>query len=896
MMNFVPLHVKSDYSLGYGAASIPELVARAAACGFTALALTDLENLYGQVHFHARCRAAGIRAITGLELRPGFSGRNEPGQSSGRLVLLAGDASGYSSLCRVVSRGRSGIPIPGSKTGACTDLLTRISGQTQGLFILSEDIMELQTFDRLGFSGLMGVLAEILTYCRSRNIPVMARGSAVSSLVLNLLVGSPIDPLAQGLLFERFLHPGKSSWPDVDLDLPWDRRDEVIEWVYHHYGRGQVAMVAAHHRFQRRSALREGLKAWGARDELINRLLGALPPEEIGVDQVDFLGLAGQINRADLPLAEELASEVPVLSHSILPLVQELIGRPRQTAVHPGGIVIGRSPLEDMLPLEKAAKGVVMTQYDMASIAELGLVKIDLLGNRCLSELQQSLQLSGSSGCLDDIPPDDPTTLGLIDKAATIGCFQLESPAMRSLLARLPIRRQDDLVAALALIRPGAAAGEAKNAFIRRARGEEPCKLPDPVMVDRLKDTCGLMIYEEDIMVLLSRIGGISLAEADELRSAIVSSGANPEILSRLRTPFMRQALRKSGPPKVSPFRAQRAWEAAARFAAYSFNKAHAASYGQLAYWSAYMKAHYPHAFACALLNHHQGLYPMRTWAADLVRQGVRIQPPHVNHSLGPAVLEKEPGSKPMVYRVRAGLKQIKGLASRTLDRLLEARRTGGPFTELADLLKRVRLSRRDRRALVLCGACDGLAPLLPDAYPFIHEKVLQWLQDGKPTGELARLRIQWPDEPTDHAALYQGLVRVRNELRYLEMHLSFHPLALLRTEAGRYGCLPLRTAVQAPSDSEIRLAALVAAMRRVPTRNGLMQFLTLEDETGILEAVVPPKIFKRMGDRILTPGPFLVNGRLRNQDGALHLVVGRIEPFYERREPFGSGKIGREP
>jgi DNA polymerase III alpha subunit len=1122
---FVTLHLKSDYSLGYGTSSVDELVEHAAASGYRTLALTDLENLYGQVRFHDRCRQHGIQPITGVELRSGFHGRKNPGIREGRVVLLALDHSGYRSLCRIVSARRCG-----SSTDACGDPVPTATRHAEGLFALSDDVRvierllssggyppdrlglllvrpaggtrkgredgeatfaeaagrlgvrlvadldavflqrpdhklhllqvavsqgrlvgqvahgpdvegaerwlrspaeaaalfadlpdalssageiaarcrldlaagaesrhivdvtalglregslreicrselarrrgegrvagseydtrleeELALFDSLGFTGFMLVVSEILAHCREKGIPVAVRGSAVSSLVLNLLGGSPVDPLAQGLLFERFLHAGKSAWPDVDIDLPWHRRDEVIQWVYRRFGDEKVAMVSALHTFRYRSAVREGLKAFGAADPFIDRMLRALPPEELEAEEVglDFVGVesapsgditqmetfpplpgppppgegtemenlsvragdalglraetlrrtkAGEGTRMEqqiplpgLPAHKEGTEDLLRLrdAHSlregmtvdeVMVLVRRLVGRPRHLAVHPGGIVIDCHPLADLVPLERAPKGVVTTQYDLLSIAKVGLVKLDLLGNRCLSELEETLTLAGwrKPFTLEAIPAEDPKTLYLIDCADTVGCFQLESPAMRSLLARLPIRRQGDLIAALALIRPGASAGEVKEMFIRRARGEERAENSFSFMSDRLAPTYGLPIYEEDIMLLLSRSGGVTLAEADELRRGIVKSGEDREVLHTLQSGFLQQVARNFPDDRSALARARRAWAVAARFAAYSFNKAHAASYSRLAYYSAYLKAHYPVQFACALLNHHQGLYPLRVEAADFARRGVRFLSPHVNFSAYDSQLETKEGG---AVAVRVGLGKVKGMTRRSAAHILSEREKNGSFAELPDLLRRVPLARAELKALILCGGCDGVAPLAAGGYPFVHEAVLEKLEGNTDPAQLLGVRVAPATDAAEDARRkrYQSLVRVRNELNYLEMHLSGHPMVLLREEAERVNCMTIAKAMESAADATVRLAAVVAAMRRTATRQGPMQFVSFEDETGLMEALVFPAQYKRLGERVSTPGPFLVEGRVRREQGAVHLEVTLIKPFHER-------------
>lgn len=1037
---FIPLHVKSDYSLGFGTASIEELVDRAANLGYPVLALTDLENLYGQVRFHEQCARKGIRPLHGLELRPGFKERRVSGDLAGRIILLAMDRGGYTSLCRIVSYRRGGIPSERDSVSPAENLLQVVARHADGLFVLSDDPaaierlleevaispeqaglllvrpadpggmpvgqetamrlgiplvadldallisaedhplhllqvairssqrlhrikpgitaesserwlrspaqtallfadcaeavaatariaeacrfdmnsvqvgpvsfastgiagddsrlaslcrteresfltwtpehqdrldLELRLFSEMRFSGYILVAAEILNHCRQEGILAVVRGSAVSSLVLHLMGGSPVDPLTGGLLFERFLHPGKTSWPDVDIDLPWHLRNQVIDWIFNRFGREQVAMVAAMHTFGRRSALAEGLKAWGSDPDTIARLIKELPPDDLAEDAE--ISLPVEPRQSGQPT---LFQEDTSKWEEILPLVRRLEGKPRHVAVHPGGVVIANEPLSDLVPLELAPKGVVITQYDLLSVARIGLIKIDLLGNRCLSELEETYLFAGQpSPRLEKTPADDRPTLELINRADTIGCFQLESPAMRALLAQLPVTRLSDVVAALALIRPGTAAGRIKQAFISRARNQQGHH-EFPEIADRLEETYGLFLYEEDIMLLLSRTGGVSLAEADELRRAIVKSGEHPGALARLAAGFEQQAHQHGA---TDTERIRNAWAVASRLAAYSFNKAHALSYGWLAYCSAYTKAHFPLEFACSLLNHHQGIYPLRTLAGDFTRRGLELKGPHVNLSAYHSRCEdRNPDG---TGRLRLGLDKLKGFSQSAARRLIATRETNGDFTDLGNLLERVRLTRGELTALVLTGACDGLAPLGANDYPFAHHAVLDRLESGGPLLE-PDLPIPRPAVIDDKVQLYQTLVRVNNELSYLGTYLTCHPLALLRNEAKRYGCRTIATVARAKEGARLRLAVLVAALRRVATPQGPMQFVTLEDETGLLEARIMSRDYHRLGRQVTTPGPFLVDGRLKCSEG-VHLEVKQIALFHRRRMPY---------
>jgi DNA polymerase III alpha subunit len=462
---------------------------------------------------------------------------------------------------------------------------------------------------------------------------------------------------------------------------------------------------------------------------------------------------------------------------------------------------------------------------------------------------------------------------------------------VRSLLARLPIRSTDDVTDALALVRPGAASGAAKEAFVRRAHGEEdaPSGL-HPDVASLLSGTHGLLLYEEDLIRVLSATGGVSLAEADELRARVVEERDDATRLAALETRFL-DAAREAG---RDPDAARSAWGAAVRFAAYSFSRAHAASYAVLGCQAAYLKTHAPAEFGCAVLNHHGGLYPARTIAAAVSRWGVPVLAPAVNRSEAACTPEElDVGGTahvafgPAASRaVRVGLGKVKRLSASSLRRLLASRRAEGPFADLAGLLSRVRPSAAEAEALILCGACDELPPLSADAYPFAHEALVAALRAGAAAGTPAGLppALQPPRGDADPArlALYRALVRIRNELRFLDMHVSHHPMRVLRPEAERYGCVPL-AAAPARAGGFVRVAGLLAAARRVESRSGVMQFLTVEDETGTLEAVLFPPAWRRLGSAVTTPGPFLLEGRLEEDHGAFHLVATGLRPFHER-------------
>jgi DNA polymerase-3 subunit alpha/error-prone DNA polymerase len=682
---------------------------------------------------------------------------------------------------------------------------------------------ELNVISSRGLDPYLLLVAETVGFARRRRIELTARGAGVGSFVVHLLGASDVDPVAHGLLFERFLNAGRDDPPDVDLDVESGRRGELIDFVHRRFGKSRVAMVAAHVTFQLRSALRAALPALGVAEPALSRLLDALPAHDLELEQV-------------APLLNERF-------RSALPLIGRLVGQPRHLSVHPGGVVAADRDLSSVVPLERVARGTLVTQLDLHSVAEAGLLKLDLLGNRCLTEVGQAAAMAGlpSRGAIDET---DAATLDALGRADTVGCFQVETPPMRSILVRLPVKSLADCTAALGMVRPGPASGEAKEAFIRRACGEEAPLAVHPDVADLLEESRGLLLYEEDIVRVLARAGGLSIADADALRSSLVR-GAPVEQLGR---DFVARA-----PDRAL---ASAVWPQVARFAAWSFNKAHAVSYARLAFESEFMKVHHPLELGLALLDHYGGHYPLRTIAWELQRKGVVMLAPHVNHSDLGSTLEDG--------RLRLGLSRVKRLRQRTAQAIVDER----PFDTLDALLTRVKPALRELEALVLCGACDGLRPLEREAFPIPHRAALVSLGSRLKLDRLER----WP-----------ALARVHLELTFLELSVSGHPLQLLRDEARRAGCVSTAEAREGVRE-RVRIAGTLAASRPVETKGGAtMQFLTFEDEAGLLEAVLFPPVRASQAKKLTTPGPYLAEGIVERDRGDVQLDVEWLTPFYQR-------------
>ena len=731
---------------------------------------------------------------------------------------------------------------------------------------------ELAAIEARGLAGCFLVVGEIVEGARALGIPVAGRGSAVGSLVAHLMGLSPVDPVEAGLYFERFVHRRRRDLPDIDVDVSSPRREELIEWTRRRFGAERVAMASAIHRFQRRSAWADGLQALGLPPDRVDELRGRLPPDEI---------------------ATEVEQGPPEgVSRRLVRLVERLIGKPRHVAVHPGGVVISPDELTRLAPVQASTGGVRVTQYDADALDALGIVKIDLLGSRGLAEMETAISLLPRTGELDRIGPRlgaaGPSAIPLhgreafelLDSGDVLGIGQVETPAVRAVLEQVPVRTMDDLIGVLAVVRPGASAGRAKERWVRGARGERSAARTHPLLGEVLADTHGVLLFEEDIMRLLSRAAGMDLEEADELRREILDRQDDEAALAALGARFRKLAA-ANGMPWGE---ARPVWDEVLRFASYSFNKAHASSHALLAYQSAFLRSAAPVAFACGVLRHHGGSYPLRTLAGAIGRWGVQILTPDVGRSaLFPEPEATSRGDAPRA--VRLGLSQLRRLSERTARRVLRAR-ADGRFRGLRDFLARARPSRIEIEPLVLTGACDGLHPLAAELFPFVHEEVVEAIRSGRALPEpgpfAAEIQAELAEDGGDALARYRRLVRVRYELRFLEMHPTHHPMEILRDDARREGCVTT-TEASLRVGTSVRLATLLAAGRRAVRNGKLMRFLTLEDEEGLLESVVLPPRHEVLGARLTTPGPYLVEGRVREEHDHPYLEIRDVRPFHTR-------------
>lgn len=717
---------------------------------------------------------------------------------------------------------------------------------------------ELEIIGKLGFAGYFLGVWDICNFCRQEGILVQGRGSAANSAVCYSLGITAVDPIAQRLLFERFLSEGRTDWPDIDLDLPSGaRRERVIQEVFQRFGK-RAAMTANVITYKGRSALREVGKVLGFSDDVLDRFSRLYA----GGDYPQTLATNEQLRMAGVGL-EHPRSRV------LLELMRDIQGLPRHLGQHSGGVVLSASPLDEIVPLERATMpGRVVIEWDKSDCEDMRIVKVDLLGLGMLAALEESLATCQLRGCpldLARIPMDDAETFKMLQRADTIGVFQVES---RAQMATLPIMRPAcfyDLAVQVAIIRPGPIHGNAVHPYLARRNGREAVTYFDERAKPILERTLGVVLFQEQVLSLAMTLGGFSPSEADELRRAIGFT-RQPERLERAKAK-LREALQARG---VTEAAAAHVLEALSSFALYGFPESHALSFALIAYASAYMKAHRPAEFYCALLNcQPMGFYGPATLVQDARRHQVLVRPACVQAS---EVLTMVEGDRV----IRIGLGQIRGIRKERLEALARERSTA-PFASLADLLKRTRFSEDERRALASAGALNALTGTRRNA---LWEMSRQDIEDDLFAGFLTG------DGVAEQLTPMTILERVRHDFALTGLTVGDHPMMHLRSrfpDLWRAEDLPLATATE-----RVRVGGSVICRQRPGTAKGVV-FVSLEDETGVANVIVYPDLFERKR-LIITQHPALIfEGKVQSRDGVIHVRAETIEPLTASDLPAGA-------
>lgn len=711
---------------------------------------------------------------------------------------------------------------------------------------------ELRVIKERDYAPLFLIVQEILNYTRESGVPTSSRGSAASSLVAHCLGITTPDPLALDLYFERFLNPARATPPDIDTDLCSIRRDKVIQHVYKTYGQDQVAMVATINRFQRRSALREVAKAHGLSSAEIKTLTDKLPRRGWGPRSRGSLDSKSPF--------QDLQDQYSDLRYqTIFQEAAAIINFPRHLSVHPGGIVITPGPMTDLVPVHLASKGILITQFDLEPIERLGLVKIDLLGTRGLTVLGnvaekvyswRRTEFHNPLDVLDTIPKDDADTRSLIQNTQTIGCFAIESPGMRATLREIDARTPEDIMIALALYRPGPLTGGLKDAFVQRHLGLEEVTHIHPALSSLLEGTNGVILYQEQVLRIASELAGLSLGDADLLRRAM--SHFDPgDRMKTLKQRFVKGAEEKSDVPKEI---GEQIWDLMAAFAGYGFPKAHAASYAQVAWRSAWCKSHYPAEFMAAVLAGWGGYYRQRVYLNEARRMGIILRPPHINHSQR-QFCAAYPEGQAILYM---GLDQVQDLTRKTQNRIIHER----PFNSLPDFLTRVDPRPKEINNLIQVGGLRGMGSI-PQLLSQLQSQ--EWHLGQPPLFEL--------QEPKNHDK-WNLFRRISAQESILGASIDAHPIELVAEQLENLSIVSTLDAADR-IDEVIEVAGVKQTVQRFHTKtDGSFYILELDDGQGILPIKMTPEFYRYHRKWISSKQPFITQGTTRELQSTRECIL----------------------
>ena len=706
---------------------------------------------------------------------------------------------------------------------------------------------ELEVIRRKGFANYFLVVEDIV-----RRFPLTCgRGSAAASIVSYCLKITHVDPIRHHLFFERFLNPGRKDPPEIDVDFPWDERDGVLDYVFQKYGARGAAMVSNHVSFQARAAVREVAKVYG------------LPEGEIARVTQRLHRFWGAENAEELvrthPRFKDLKLEPPW--PEILKLAVQLEGIPKNLSVHCGGVVIALNQLTRRVPLERAAKGVNIIHWEKDQTEDAGLVKIDLLGNRSLAVIRDALAAIKRNYGLDYPyasfnPLDDPETQALLARGDTIGVFYVESPAMRQLQQKCGTGDFERLVVHSSIIRP--AANKFIREYVRRLRGGTYQPL-HPVLEEILQETFGIMCFQEDVCKVAMALAGFDAVDGDGLRK-ILSKKHRTKKLAEYREQFFSGARARGVAEPVL----DQVWEMILSFSGYSFCKPHSASYALVSFKSAWLRAHYPAEFMAAVISNQGGYYSTFAYSSEARRMGLTVLPPEINAS--------EEAYTGKDKNLRVGLMQIKGLSQSGLQALLDERRRGR-FRSFADFLFRVNPAPADARLLVLAGCLDALDPEL--TRPALLWRLAEHRQRRKKS--LAPSLFEPPASPLPRPADYDEPTLLRQEVETLGFLASRHPLTLYQAMLKPRSWVPAQELGRWVGKRVTTLGWYVTG-KPVETKDGEpMEFLSFEDTTAIYETTFFPETYRRFCHLIDRERPYLLEGKVEEDFGAISLTVDRV-------------------
>ena len=731
---------------------------------------------------------------------------------------------------------------------------------------------ELDIIERMGFPGYFLIVWDFVDFARRRGIPVgPGRGSGASSLVAYVLGITDVDPLATGLLFERFLNPERVDMPDFDIDFCYERRGEVVEYVIQKYGKDNVAQVITFGTMAARAAVRDVGRVLGmsyAATDRVAKLVGWTPSLDAALER-----------SPDLKQAYEGDPQV----RELIDLARQVEGMPRHPSIHAAGVVITHEPLTEYVPLYRTGDEAVTTQYDMDLLKDIGLLKMDFLGLRTLTVIDHCLKHLRATRGLDlkeaDIPLDDAATYKMLAAGETIGVFQFEAGWVADVLRQMKPGRYEDLVAATSLCRPGPM--EQIPVYVHNKQHPETIRWYHEQIRPVLADTYGIVVYQEQILQIAAIMAGFSLGQADLLRRA-VGKKLRQE-MEHYRSRFVEGCLAKGHPRALG----EELYDLIEKFANYGFAKAHAAAYALVAYRTAYLKHHYPHEYMAALMSSVIGWEgKVALYIAECRRLGIPLLPPDANGSVAGFSVAADGG---VPTAIRFGLAAVKNVGGTLIEDAAAQRARGGPFRSLSDFCERIdarHLTKTALESLIKAGAFDGTGAKrsqLLDAMERVMEAARQ-VQRQRLSGQMSLFdlggALPGADDLRPMAEL-PAATRLAMEKEVLGLYLSGHPLSPHAAALAQHSTGAVAALADQPDGARVSLAGMLIGRRNITTRNGeTMSFITLEDLTGSVECVVFPRVLARAGRVLHDEALLVVRGRVNVEEESVKIIADELLPL----------------
>jgi len=768
--------------------------------------------------------------------------------------------------------------------------------------ILEPDVLqraeyELGVVDTMGFNGYFLIVQDFINWGKDQGIIFgPGRGSAAGSIIAYVLNITDLNPLKYGLLFERFLNPDRISMPDIDVDIQDTRRDEVVRYCANKYGEDRVSNIVTFGTMAARAAVRDVARVLQVPYSESDRLAKLVPPPSQGHH------IPLKVSIKDDPDLRAAYEGSPV-AKQVFDFAIRLEGTIRSHGVHACGVVIAPDKLVEFLPLEYAQKGVVTTQFPMGQVEELGLLKMDFLGLSNLTTINNCLRIIkkvfGVKLTLGELPLDDDDAYKLLQRGDTTGVFQLESAGMKRYLRDLKPSRFDDIIAMVALYRPGPM--QFIDSFIRRKHGQEPITYLHPKFTAALEGTYGILVYQEQFMQISKDFAGFTGGQADTLRKAVGKKKI--DLMRKVKEDFVNGAVSFSGAdPKI----AETFWMQLEEFANYCFNKSHAACYALIAYWTAYLKAHYPEAFMAALMTSDQSdIDRLAIEINECKHMGLRVLPPDVNDGfLEFAVV---PGKK----EIRFGMAAVKGVGTGAVDEVLRARKDGGKFTGVEDFAKRVSTSKFNKKAwdsLIKSGGFDSMGDRSDllfnlETIQAFASKLQKEAANGQTDlfgGMSGMASIQPTITLQTSPVKYTDRERLTWERELMGLYVSSHPLdnyaAYFEEQT-----IPMAKVLPDIDGKKVTLGGLILTVRTIVTKNGTkMAFVKIEDKTGEGEIIVFPNLYEQIGAKLVQDAVIKATGKIsaRDREGNLgtdaKLIADEIQ-FVTDQELNSYEKTGRK-